>query len=48
MSTPATIPASATATIQLGGNMPPFSLEALSDDQLGDVLAYLEMFGLPQ
>ena len=31
----------------VGGNMPLFSLEALSDAQLGDVLAYLEMFGLP-
>jgi len=31
----------------VAGNMAPFSLEALSDEQLGDVLAYLEMFGLP-
>jgi thiosulfate dehydrogenase len=31
----------------IGGRMPPFSLEALSDAQLGDVLAYLETFGLP-
>ena len=31
----------------VGGNMPPFSLEALSDAELGDVLAYLETFGLP-
>jgi thiosulfate dehydrogenase len=31
----------------VGGNMPLFSLEALSDAQLGDILAYLEMFGLP-
>ena len=29
----------------VGGNMPLFSLEAMSDAQLGDVLAYLEMFG---
>jgi thiosulfate dehydrogenase len=32
----------------VGGNMPLFSVEALSDAQLGDVLAYLEMFGLPK
>jgi thiosulfate dehydrogenase len=32
----------------IGGNMPPFSLEALSDAQLGDLLAYLETFGLPK
>jgi thiosulfate dehydrogenase len=32
----------------IGGNMPPFSLEALSDEELGDVLGYLEMFGLPK
>ena len=32
----------------IGGNMPPFSVEALSDEQLGDILAYLEMFGLPK
>ena len=31
----------------VGGNMPLFSLEAMSDAQLGDVLAYLETFGLP-
>jgi thiosulfate dehydrogenase len=31
----------------IGGNMPLFSVEALSDAQLGDVLAYLEQFGLP-
>jgi thiosulfate dehydrogenase len=31
----------------IGGNMPLFSVEALSDAQLGDVLAYLETFGLP-
>lgn len=31
----------------VGGNMPLFSLEALSDAQLGDILAYLEQFGLP-
>lgn len=31
----------------VGGNMPLFSLEAMSDAQLGDVLAYLEQFGLP-
>ncbi len=31
----------------IGGNMPPNSLEVLSDAQLGDVLGYLEMFGLP-
>ena len=31
----------------IGGNMAPFSLEALSDDQLGALLGYLEMFGLP-
>jgi len=31
----------------IGGNMPLFSVEALADAQLGDVLAYLEMFGLP-
>jgi thiosulfate dehydrogenase len=32
----------------VGGNMPLFSVEALADADLGDVLAYLEMFGLPQ
>ncbi len=32
----------------VGGFMPLFSLEALSDAQLGDVLAYLETFGLPR
>jgi thiosulfate dehydrogenase len=31
----------------VGGNMPLFSIEAMSDAQLGDILAYLEMFGLP-
>ena len=31
----------------VGGNMPLFSVEALSDGQLGDILAYLEGFGLP-
>jgi thiosulfate dehydrogenase len=31
----------------VGGNMPLFSVEAMSDAQLGDVLAYLEQFGLP-
>ena len=31
----------------VGGNMPLFSTEALSDAQLGDILAYLEGFGLP-
>jgi thiosulfate dehydrogenase len=31
----------------IGGNMAPFSLEALSDDQLGAILGYLEGFGLP-
>ncbi|MDB4969559.1 MAG: qcrC [Myxococcales bacterium] len=31
----------------IGGNMPLFSVEALPDADLGDVLAYLEMFGLP-
>jgi thiosulfate dehydrogenase len=31
----------------VGGRMPLFSLEALSDAQLGDLLAYLETFGLP-
>jgi thiosulfate dehydrogenase len=31
----------------VGGNMPLFSVEALSDAQLGDILAYLEGFGLP-
>jgi thiosulfate dehydrogenase len=32
----------------IGGNMPPYSLEAFTDEQLGGVLAYLEMFGLPK
>jgi thiosulfate dehydrogenase len=32
----------------ISGNMPLFSLEALSDGQLGDLLAYLEMFNLPK
>jgi thiosulfate dehydrogenase len=31
----------------VGGNMPPFSLEALPDAALADILAYLEGFGLP-
>lgn len=31
----------------VGGIMPLFSVEALSDAQLGDILAYLEQFGLP-
>jgi thiosulfate dehydrogenase len=31
----------------VGGDMPLFSVEALSDAQLGDILAYLEQFGLP-
>jgi thiosulfate dehydrogenase len=31
----------------IGGNMPLFSKEALSDAQLGGILAYLETFGLP-
>lgn len=31
----------------IGGNMPLFSIEALSDDELGQVLGYLESFGLP-
>jgi thiosulfate dehydrogenase len=31
----------------VGGTMPLFSLEALSNDQLGAVLGYLEQFGLP-
>ncbi len=31
----------------VGGKMPLFSLEALSDAQLGSILAYLETFGLP-
>jgi thiosulfate dehydrogenase len=31
----------------IGGNMAPFSLEALSDEQLGAILGYLEGFGLP-
>jgi thiosulfate dehydrogenase len=32
----------------VGGNMAPFSVEALGDDQLGDLLAFLETFGLPK
>jgi thiosulfate dehydrogenase len=32
----------------IGGVMPSFSLEALSDAELGDLLAYLEAFGLPK
>jgi thiosulfate dehydrogenase len=31
----------------VGGNMPLFSVEAMSDASLGDILAYLETFGLP-
>jgi thiosulfate dehydrogenase len=31
----------------VGGNMAPYSLEALSDAQLGAILGYLEKFGLP-
>jgi thiosulfate dehydrogenase len=31
----------------IAGNMAPFSVEALADVQLGDLLAYLETFGLP-
>jgi thiosulfate dehydrogenase len=33
---------------RVGGNMPLFSLEVVSDEQLGDLLAYLESFGLPR
>jgi thiosulfate dehydrogenase len=32
----------------VGGVMAPYSLEALSDAGLGDILAYLETFGLPK
>ena len=32
----------------VGGNMPLYSLEALADAQLSDILAYLEGFGLPK
>jgi thiosulfate dehydrogenase len=32
----------------VGGNMPLYSLEALSDDELSAVLGYLEQFGLPK
>jgi thiosulfate dehydrogenase len=32
----------------IGGAMPLYSLEAMSNVQLGDVLAYLETFGLPK
>jgi thiosulfate dehydrogenase len=32
---------------RVGGNMALYSLEAMSDAQLGDLLAYLEGFGLP-
>jgi thiosulfate dehydrogenase len=32
----------------IGGNMPLFSEEVLSDAQLGSILAYLETFGLPK
>jgi thiosulfate dehydrogenase len=31
----------------VGGNMPLYSVEALSDAQLGQILGYLEQFGLP-
>lgn len=31
----------------ISGNMPPYSLEAMSNDQLGQILGYLEQFGLP-
>jgi thiosulfate dehydrogenase len=31
----------------VGGVMPPFSLEVLSDEQLSDILEYLEFFGDP-
>lgn len=31
----------------VGGRMPLYSVEALSDAELGSVLGYLEMFGLP-
>jgi thiosulfate dehydrogenase len=31
----------------VGGVMPLFSVEALSDEQLGQILGYLEQFGLP-
>ena len=31
----------------VGGVMPLFSVEAISDAQLGDILKYLEQFGLP-
>lgn len=31
----------------VGGNMPLYSIEALSDEQLGQILGYLESFGLP-
>jgi thiosulfate dehydrogenase len=31
----------------VGGNMPLYALERLSDAELGQVLGYLEMFGLP-
>lgn len=31
----------------VGGNMPFYSLERLSDAQLGQILGYLEQFGLP-
>jgi thiosulfate dehydrogenase len=32
----------------IGGNMPLFPIEALSDEQLGQILGYLEGFGLPR
>jgi thiosulfate dehydrogenase len=31
----------------VGGNMAPYSVETLSDAQVGEILAYLEGFGLP-
>jgi thiosulfate dehydrogenase len=31
----------------IGGNMPPFATERLGDGDLGDILAYLEPFGVP-
>ncbi len=31
----------------VGGDMPLYSTETLADDDLGDILAYLEMYGLP-
>jgi thiosulfate dehydrogenase len=32
----------------IGGDMAPYALELLSDAELGDLLAYLETFGLPE